>query len=127
MRQLHIKLKSTLSTRSADVWSNFFYWLQMTWISELPGQQRMIILGNLNWLYTTRNKSWSNLKLFQYFHWVKETLDTRLYQIWKCLATVGDFFVDRKHCRPFVNEHYLYVQCIIILYHCYVVVEKEFV
>ena len=28
----------------------FYYWLQMTWILELSGQQRIIILENLNWL-----------------------------------------------------------------------------
>ena len=42
------------------------------------------------------------------------------------LPPIGDLFVDCKHSRLFVNEHFLYVQCI-ILYHSYVVVEKEFV
>ena len=41
------------------------------------------------------------------------------------LPQIGDFFVDCKHSRPFVNEHnYLCVQGI-ILYN--VVIEKEFV
>ena len=42
-------LKSTLSTRSADVWSwiiYIYYWLQMTWISELTGHTEWSFLKN---------------------------------------------------------------------------------
>ena len=49
--------------------------------------QRMIILENLNWLYAAPEKSWTTLKLFQYLHWVKETLGTRLFQVSVDLAT----------------------------------------
>ena len=42
------------------------------------------------------------------------------------LLQIGDFLAGCKHSQPFVNKHYLHVQ-VIILYHSYVVVEKEFV
>ena len=48
---------------------------------------RMTIPENLNWLYAVRDKSWPNLKLFQYLPWVKETFYIRLCQIWIDLAT----------------------------------------
>ena len=64
----------------------FFYWLQ--WLEfQNYRPQRMIVLENFNWLYAARGKTWSNFKLFQYLHWVKETLDTRLCQIWTGLHT----------------------------------------
>ena len=54
---------------------------------RIDSLQRMIILENLNWFYAARGKSWSNLKLFQYLQWVKETLDTKLSQTLTGLAT----------------------------------------
>ena len=84
--------------------------------------QRMIIVEILNWLYAARDKTWSNFKLFQYLHWVKETLDTRLCQIWAGLHTDWRLYiVGCKHSRSFVNKHYSHVQGI-ILYHRWVVV-----
>ena len=66
-------LKLILLTWSANVWSIFFlfYWLQMTWILELAGQQRMMILENLNWLYATWDKSWPNLSERSKSEWKK--------------------------------------------------------
>ena len=55
--------------------------------------ERMIALDNLNWLYAARDKTWSNFKLFQYLHWVKETLDTRVCQIWTGLHTDGSLLL----------------------------------
>ena len=49
--------------------------------------QRMIILEIFNWIYAAQDKTWSDFKLFQYLHWVKEKFDTRMCQIWTGLHT----------------------------------------
>ena len=55
--------------------------------------QGIIILENLNWLYAARDKAWSNFKLFQYLHWVKETLDTQSYvKSEQVFTQIGDFY-----------------------------------
>ena len=87
----------------------------MTWISELTG-----------------HTEWSFLKTFTDFTQLGTNLDrilkySNIYIEWKTfiqgcvkfeqvLPQIGDFFVDCKHSPPFVNEHFLYVQGI-ILYH----------
>ena len=67
---------------------NYMFFIDFRWLEFQNWQaKRMIVLENLNWLYAARDKTWSNFKLFQYLHWVKETLDTRLCQIWTGLHT----------------------------------------
>ena len=66
----------------------FFFFMTSDDLSfRIDRPQRMIILENLNWLYAAPDKSWTTLKLFQYLHWVKETLGTRLCQVLTDLAT----------------------------------------
>ena len=86
--------------------------------------QRIIILENLNWLYAARDKTWSSFKLFQYLHWVKETLDTRLCQIWTGLHTDWRLllFVDLLFLA--ICKWTLFVYTSYFLYHRWVVVEN---
>ena len=69
----------------------------MTWISDLAGQQRMIVLENLNWLYATRDKTWSNLDLLQSLRWVKESLIKDCVKFGQVLPQIWAFFIDCKH------------------------------
>ena len=57
---------------------------------------------------------------------MKETLDTNCVKFEQVLPQIEGLFVDCKNYRLFVNEHYLFVQCI-ILYRSYAIVEKEVV
>ena len=73
---------------------------------RIDRRQRLIVLENLNWLYAARDKTWSNFKSFQYLHWMKETLDTRLSQIWTGLQTIKSILIhEYQHGSTGVNTN----------------------
>ena len=89
---------STLSARS-NVWKKivFFIWLLMTWISELAGQQRMIILKNLKWL--TQPTANLNTILIYYNisnEWMKG-LKQSCVKFEKVVPQIRSSFIDFKH------------------------------
>ena len=75
----------------------FYYWLQMTWILELSGQQRIIILENLNWL----TQLGTNLNPI--LHYPNIYTEWKIGLIQYCakfeqvLQRTWDIFVDFKH------------------------------
>ena len=102
----------------------FFYWLQMTWTSGLTGSWEWPFLKTL----TNFTQLGTNLDLILNYSNINNEWKKRLIQgcvkFEQALPQLRDFFVDCKH-RPFVNEHYLNVQGI-ILYHSWDVVENLF-
>ena len=119
-------LKSTLSTRSADVWNKIIYFfIDFRWL-EFQNWQATENDHSWKTYLTLRNSGQILTQLFTLSE--KKRLTQGCVKFEQVLPQIGDFFVDCKQFWLFVNEHYLYVQGI-ILYHCYVAVKikKEFV
>ena len=54
--------------------------------------QRMIILENLSLIYTARDKTWPNLKLFQYYIEWKKRLIQCCVKSEHVLSQIGEFY-----------------------------------
>ena len=96
----------------------------MTWISELTGHREWSFLKTLTEFTQFGTKrdpilNYSNI-LSERNAWYNAVSNLS-----RSCDRLESFIVDCKHSRPFVNEHYSYVQSI-ILYHTYVVVENLF-
>ena len=105
-------IKSTLSTRSANVWREMIFLILTSddLNFRIDRSQRMIILENLNWLYTTRGKSWPNLKLFQYLYIEsKKRLMQGCVKFEQVLQQIEDFFVDCKDSRMYICTRYFFI------------------
>ena len=102
----------------------FFCWLQITWISELTGHTEWLHLKTLTEFTQLETKfdpilNYSSI----YIEWKKRLIQgcVKSEQVFTQIEAI----VDCKHSRPSVNEHYSYVQRI-ILYHRWVTVENLF-
>ena len=69
----------------------------MTWISELAGQQRMIILENLDWLTQFRTNLDSILNYSNNYTEWKKRLIQGCVKFEQVLLQLGDFLLIEKH------------------------------
>ena len=104
------RLKSTLSTRSADVKLNYYYlFIDFRWFEfRIYRPQRMIVLENLNWIYTARDKSWPNLKacvcyLLSNFYFSPTITLQKLWKMFfisskKLFSLSSSLFLPVNHC-----------------------------
>ena len=89
----------------------FFYWLQMTWISELAGHREWSFLKTLTDFIQLRTNLDPILDYFNIYIECKKRLIQSCgnYLNWSCHRLETFLLTVNKHSRPFVNEHYVYM------------------